>query len=82
MSDEIKGAGESLHRAHERLDSHDNRIRTLELNEAGANQWRTHMAEKMDGLLSGQRWLSRLIVGALAMAIVAFIVNGGLNVAQ
>ncbi|HBS99179.1 MAG TPA: hypothetical protein DEB47_04785 [Citreicella sp.] len=79
MTDFPNHVTESIHRAHARLDSHDGRLRTLELNEAGMAQQISHANEKLNGIQQSITWVLRLIVGGLIMAAITFIVSGGLN---
>lgn len=80
MTDTAQGS--SLARAHQRLDAHDARIRELELSDAGAQQWRSETTKKLNDIEGTLKWVARLFLGALALAVVSFIVNGGLNGAQ
>lgn len=70
----------SLKRAHDRLDDHGRRIRSLELSEAGAAQWRVATTEKLNGIESSLKWVVRLVFGAIILAAVQFAFAGGLNV--
>ncbi|MCI5097512.1 MAG: hemolysin XhlA family protein [Rhodobacteraceae bacterium] len=72
----------SLKRAHDRLNDHGRRLRALELNEAGAKEWREGTTKSLDEIRGSLKWVGRLIVGALILAFVAFVVSGGLNVAS
>lgn len=66
---------------HDRLDDHGRRIRELELNEAGANQWRKNTTEKLDLIILFFKCLFGAFVTGLIGAVITFIVAGGLNVA-
>lgn len=70
----------SLTRAHDRLDDHGRRIRSLELNEAGAAEWRSSTTEKLEEIKSLQKWFLGTVGTLVLSAIVVFVLAGGLNV--
>ncbi|MBZ4022182.1 hypothetical protein CKO11_06895 [Rhodobacter sp. TJ_12] len=73
---------DSLNRAHQRLDGHEERIRKIELDGATMAEWRNNTTDKLDSIRSSITWLIRLILGGLVAAAITFVVSGGLNGAQ
>ena len=71
-----------IDQAHQRLDTHDNRLTKLETHTAVAAERAEHIQKSLDKIESGQSWLIRLIVGAIILAGIAFAMKGGLNVVQ
>ncbi len=59
-------------------DSHEGRIRNLEIAITDVRAKLNTIAEVQKQQLESQRWLNRVVVGAVALAIVGFVVKGGL----
>jgi hypothetical protein len=72
---------EAIARIGRTLESHGERIRSLEIMEAEAKASRRQMDENLKSIQSDIRWLIRLVIGALILAIVAFVVDGGMATA-
>lgn len=73
---------ESIERAHKRIDGHEERIRKIEIDGATMAEWRKGTTDALDSIRSGITWLTRLVLGGIAAAVITFIISGGLNGAQ
>lgn len=85
MGDQVTDISAHIQRidqAHQRLDTHDNRLTKLETHTAVAAERAEHIQKSLDKIESGQSWLIRLIIGAIILAGLAFAMKGGLNVVQ
>ena len=54
------------------------RLTALETKDAVADVHRINVEKRLDGIEGTLRWLSRLMIAALIMAVMAFVVGGGL----
>ena len=54
------------------------RLTALETKDAVADVHRVNVEKRLDGIEGTLRWLSRLMIAALIMAVMAFVVGGGL----
>ena len=61
-----------------RIVSLEARLSALETKDAVADVHRINVEKRLDGIEGTLRWLTRLMIAALIMAIVAFVVGGGL----
>jgi type II secretory pathway component PulF len=68
---------ETMARIARTLEDHGQRIGKLEVMEAAATVSRENMADNLKSIQSDIRWLIRLVIGALILAIVAFLIEGG-----
>jgi len=73
---------QQIAQAHQRLDAHEGRITKLETHTAVAAERSQHIQQSLTKIEGGISWITRLIIGGLLAAAVAFIVTGGLNVGQ
>lgn len=85
-----------IDRAHSRLDAHEGRIKDAhdrltasELRLAKIEKDNAVLIERIDFIIEGQKdikgtisWLNRTIIGAILMAVMAFVIAGGLNVGK
>lgn len=69
-----------LDQAHSRLDAQEVRLTRLETHTAVAAERAEHFQRSLDKIDNGVTWITRLIIGAIIAAVIAFIVQGGLNV--
>lgn len=69
-----------LSHAHQRLDAHETRITRLEIHTAGEAVRNQNFESSLKEIKSGISWITRLIIGGIVAGVVAFIINGGLNV--
>lgn len=60
----------------------EQRLSTLETAKAVEEVHYTNLNTRLGSIESTLTWLVRLIIGALVMALLAFIFGGGLNVAS
>jgi len=58
----------------------EDRVAKLETNTAVMRADQKHISEGVDEIKDNVKWLMRLVVGALVLAGIAFMVNGGLAV--
>jgi hypothetical protein len=67
--------------AHEgRLAAHDGRITKIEIDaSASAVRW-TNIDERLTAVQSGITWITRLVIAGIVGGVLAFILQGGLNV--
>lgn len=68
--------------AHKRIDTHDGRITAVEKEGAIFVERINTIIESLKEIKSTITWLNRTIIGGIVMAVVAFIISGGLNVGQ
>ena len=73
---------QQIAQAHQRLDAHEGRLTKLETHTAVAAERSQHIQQSLTKIEGGISWITRLIIGALIAAAVAFIISGGLNVGQ
>lgn len=71
---------ERLNQAHQRLDEHDGRLKSLETHVAVAAERDRHIQTSLTDIKDGVKWVSRLILGAIILAAIGFALSGGLNV--
>lgn len=71
----------ALGQIHQRIDSHDHRLKTLEIASARQELAAQHIDERLSDIQSGITWITRLVIGGIIAGVVAFIMAGGLNVA-
>lgn len=71
---------QTMARIAQTLDDHGKRIGALETLEAAAAVSRANMSDDLKSIQSDIRWLIRLVIGALLLAIVGFVLSGGTNV--
>lgn len=69
-----------IQRAHQRLDSHAERLGKLETSAAAAEVRSTHIQESLGKIENGITWITRLVIGGIIAGAVAFIISGGLHV--
>ena len=65
--------------AMERLDEHDGRIRTLETKDAASAVSVRGIERRLDQIEGTLTWLVRLIIGAIVLGVLAFALNGGMQ---
>ncbi len=63
-----------------RLRQVEERLTRIERDDAVANVHRANVEKRLDKIESSTTWLVRLILGAITMAVIGFIVQGGFNV--
>jgi DNA polymerase III delta prime subunit len=68
---------ETIARLARTLEDHGDRIRALETLEAAAAVSRENMSDNLKSIQSDIRWLIRLVIGALILAVIAFAMDGG-----
>lgn len=67
--------------AHEqRLQATDKRLTQLEIDSAGHALRSQHIDARLSEIQSGITWITRLVLAGIIGGIVAFIIQGGLNV--
>lgn len=69
--------GETIARLARTIENHGDRIRALETLEAAAAVSRENMGDNLKSIQSDIRWLIRLVIGALLLAIIGFAMQGG-----
>lgn len=73
---------ERINQAHQRLDEHDNRLKSVETHVAVSAERDRHIQNSLGKLESGQTWLIRLVIGGIVMGAIAFLIAGGFNVGK
>lgn len=73
---------ERLNQAHQRLDDHDGRLKSVETHVAVAAERDRHIQHSLGKLESGQTWLIRLVIGGIVMGAIAFLMAGGFHVGK
>lgn len=68
--------------ADQRLTAHDGRITAVEKDSAIFVERLNTVIASLKEIQSTITWLNRTIIGGILMAVVAFIISGGLNVGQ
>ena len=71
--------GETIARLARTIENHGDRIRALETLEAAAAVSRENMGDNLKSIQSDIRWLIRLVIGALLLAIIGFAMQGGVK---
>ena len=66
--------------AHRRLDAQESRINKLEIHTAGEAVRSQNIERSLTEIQSGITWVTRLVIGGLIGAALAFIISGGFNV--
>ncbi len=69
-----------LAQAHSRLDAHEGRLTKLETHTAVAAERAEHFQRSLDKIDNGVTWITRLIIGSIIAAVIAYLVKGGFNV--
>lgn len=57
----------------------ENRVNKIETESTVSDVHRKNVERRLDAIEDTLKWLSRLILGALIMALIAFVVKGGLG---
>ena len=58
--------------------SMDSKIAVMETNDAVAKVHRENVEKRLDAIENTLQWLVRLIIGAILLAMVAFVIGGGI----
>jgi hypothetical protein len=64
----------------ERFRTIEDRVAKLETNTAVIRADQKHISQGVDEIKDNVKWLMRLVIGALVLAGIAFLVNGGIAV--
>lgn len=64
----------------ERFRTIEDRVAKLETNTAVIRADQKHISQGVDEIKDNVKWLMRLVIGALVLAGIAFLVNGGMAV--
>ena len=70
----------ALGQIHQRIDSHDHRIKQLEIVAARQEATIETIAATLKEIRSGITWIIQLVIGGIVAGGVAFILAGGLQV--
>lgn len=70
---------ERINQAHQRLDEHDSRLKSVETHVAVSAERDRHIQQSLADIKGGVTWLQRTVFGAILLAIVGFLLAGGLN---
>lgn len=77
---DISHLAEQTAQAHRRLDLHEGRLTRLEVHTAEEKVMRENIQRSLGEIQAGITWITRLVIGGLALGAIAFIISGGLNV--
>lgn len=80
MTDIDAHRAEQIAQAHRRLDAQESRIHKLEIHTAGEAVRSQNIERSLADIQSGITWITRLVIGGIIAAAVAFVITGGLNV--
>lgn len=80
MTDLPHHHGEQIVQAHRRLDSHEQRLAKLEIHAAGETVRSQNIERSLTDIQDGIKWITRIVVGALVAAVLAYMLKGGMNV--
>lgn len=58
------------------------KIATIETNDAVATVHRENVEKRLDAIENTLQWLVRLIIGAILLAMIAFVLGGGISNVQ
>ncbi|WP_320200507.1 hemolysin XhlA family protein [Agrobacterium sp. rho-13.3] len=67
-------------KAHDRIDVVEKRVNDLELKSAVTDERMNSIQESLGKINSDTSWIVRLIIGGIILAVMTFLVKGGLNV--
>ena len=71
---------DKIEKAHHRLDDHEKRLTRIETNEMVAGERQKHIEKSLSSIEANQSRLVWLVITALVAGLMAFALNGGLNV--
>lgn len=71
---------ERINQAHQRLDEHDGRLKTVETHVAVSAERDRHIQQSLSDIKGSLSWITRLVLGGIVMGAVAFVIAGGFNV--
>lgn len=80
MTDLSHHHAEQIVQAHRRLDGQDARIAKLEIHAAGETVRSHNIERSLTEIQDGIKWITRIVIGGMAAAIVAYMMKGGFNV--
>lgn len=68
--------------AHRRLDAHDARLNSVEINQARDAERSANIQKSLSEIQDGVKWITRLVIGGILAGVVTFVLAGGLSVGQ
>lgn len=80
MTDLTPHHADQIVQAHRRLDGHEARLAKLELHSAGEAVRSQNIEKSLSEIQDGIKWMTRIVVGGIVAALLAYILKGGLNV--